>query len=172
WSGQRDGEDRSEGRYNPYASRDLGRSGSSSVWDGRQGYDAYGRPTSGVGSENQGTVYSGGELGSKRTYGATPGSGLLLDSPYPQIDSQAPKYERRTGAEEEKRPGSYTPYKSPYQTRREQQQQKSWSGVDSTTKKQEYQKPNTFEQWKSRNKTYDPTADDAYIDEMMKSNRR
>jgi hypothetical protein len=175
WSGQRNDDEQSESRYNPYSSRDQGRSGSSSVWDGRndqQGYGTYGRQTTGMGTDNKGSAYSGGELGSKRTYGATPDSGLLLDTPYPQIDSQDPKFYRRSDTEEEKRPGSYTPYKSPYQTRREQQQQKSWSGVDSSTKKQEYQKPSTVEQWKSRNKAYDPTADDAYINEMMKSDRR
>jgi hypothetical protein len=66
--------------------------------------------------------------------------------------------------------GRYTPYKSPYQTQREQQQEQ---GVGYREPKQEYQREDTFQQWKKRNPSqFDPTSDDAFIEEMMPKNRR
>lgn len=76
-------------------------------------------------------------------------------------------------AEREKRQeqrGGYIPYKSPYQTQREQQQER-WGGYSAP--KQEYRRPDIFQEWKKRNPAqFNPTADDAYIEEMMPKTRR
>jgi hypothetical protein len=95
-----------------------------------------------------------------RSFGSSP-DGMLM-SPFGQ--NQAP--------EEEQAPEfrTYQPYKSPYQQQREQRSQSPSFPKPST--QQEYKRPDSYEQWKSRQKQYDPTSDDAYINEMMKQNRR
>ena len=66
--------------------------------------------------------------------------------------------------------GGYSPYKSPYQTQREQQQ-KQWGGYSEP--KQEYQRQDTFQQWKQRNPAqFNPMSDDAFIQEKMPKTRR
>ncbi len=64
----------------------------------------------------------------------------------------------------------YTPYKSPYETQRKQQQQ-PWGGQ--TQQGPEYKKVDTYQEWKKRNPVrYDPTGDDAFINEVMPKSRR
>jgi len=74
-------------------------------------------------------------------------------------------------AQQQQRKGGYTPYRSPYQTQREQRQQPQRGGYSEP--KQEYQRKDTFQQWKDRNPTpFDPTSDDAFVNEMMPKIRR
>ncbi len=64
----------------------------------------------------------------------------------------------------------YIPYKSPYQTQRNQQQQQ-WGGT--TEPRQEYRKQDPFLKWKEQNPhRNDPMRDDAFITEMMPKTRR
>ena len=64
----------------------------------------------------------------------------------------------------------YTPYKSPYETQRRQQQQ-PWGGQ--TQQGSEYKKVDPYQEWKKRNPVrYDPTGDDAFINEVMPKSRR
>lgn len=64
----------------------------------------------------------------------------------------------------------YVPYKSPYETRRQQQQQ-TWGKQNQPS--QEYKPQNPYQNWKDRNADrYDPTADDAFINERMPKSRR
>ena len=63
---------------------------------------------------------------------------------------------------------SYTPYKSPYETQRQQQQQ--WGGQGQ--KQPEYKRVDPYQKWKKRNPShYDPTAGDAYVNELMPKKR-
>ena len=64
----------------------------------------------------------------------------------------------------------YTPYKSPYETQREKQQQ-PWGGQ--TRQGAEYKKVDAYQEWKKKNPVrYDPTGDDAFINEVMPKSRR
>ncbi|MBN2164554.1 MAG: hypothetical protein JXR25_12900 [Pontiellaceae bacterium] len=65
----------------------------------------------------------------------------------------------------------YTPYQSPYQNQRrsstipDAQQQQS--------QQNEYERTSPYQQWKkNNNQSWDPTADDAYVNELMKNRRR
>ncbi len=64
---------------------------------------------------------------------------------------------------------SYTPYKSSFEAQREQRGQQ-WGGYHGV--QPEFQKKNSFQQWKDKSPVYNPTADDAYIQEMMPKLRR
>ena len=76
-----------------------------------------------------------------------------------------------SGTQQQQQRGGYTPYRNPYQTQHEQRRQQ-WGGYTSEPK-QEYQRKDTFQQWKDRNPTpFDPTSDDAFINEMMPKTRR
>jgi hypothetical protein len=87
----------------------------------------------------------------------------------PALRGQEEPEDRTFGSGSAFKQGGYIPYKSPYQTRREQQQQGSGSRIP----QQEYQQPNSFEQWKQKNPTrFDPTRDDAFIDEVMPKSGR
>ena len=66
--------------------------------------------------------------------------------------------------------GGYTPYKSPYQTQREQQQEQ-WGGYSEP--KQEYRRQDPYQQWKKKNPVpFNPMSDDAFIQETMPKTRR
>lgn len=59
----------------------------------------------------------------------------------------------------------YTPYKSPYETNRNRQQQGS-SGLYQSN--QEFQRADPYKAWKKRTMTpYDPTGDDAFVNELL-----
>lgn len=78
-------------------------------------------------------------------------------------------YQLQREQQQEQR-GGYTPYKSPYQLQREQRQEQR-RGY--TPPKQEYQRQDPLQQWKKRNATqFDPTGNDAFIQETMPKNRR
>jgi len=75
-----------------------------------------------------------------------------------------------SGPQRQPRTGGYVPYKSPYQTQREQRQQQ-WGSYSEP--KQEYRRPDTFQQWKEKNPPrFNPTRDDAFVEEMMPKTRR
>jgi hypothetical protein len=184
FGGRQEGSARSENRfgspgYDPYASRRRFGSGYGSEADPRatqQGssFDRtfqdgrYGQPGRDAQTDIHGrpkgtTASSGASLGAQRTFGSSPESGLL-QTPFPRIDSSETDPTRRPGAK-----GTYSPYKSPYQTRREQQTQQGAGGQE---RQQEYKKPDAYQQWKDRSKAWDPTKDDAYLDDLMRQNRR
>ena len=94
-----------------------------------------------------------------------------LQSPYSrEMQSQSGRSEFRSSTQSGS--GIYTPYKSSFQTQYEQRQQQRGGGYGQQPQ-QEFQKQNTFQQWKEKNPIrYDPTADDAFIQEMMPKTRR
>ncbi|MDF7808914.1 hypothetical protein P4E94_15820 [Pontiellaceae bacterium B12219] len=93
-------------------------------------------------------------------YGSDPSQGML-STPFPQLNGSSSS-ERRTA------PSGYQPYQSPYAQERERRQQ----GIIPQTSSQEFSRPDAYDQWKGRNKSWDPTKDDAYINEMMPKNNR
>ncbi len=91
------------------------------------------------------------------SYGSSPSTGMLqLQAPSQNTDPVNPST------------SGFTPYKSPYQTRQEQQRQP----VAPPQQQQEFSTPTPYQQWKNNNQTWDPTADDAYLNELMQRNRR
>ena len=65
----------------------------------------------------------------------------------------------------------YTPYRSPYETRQEQRQQPQ---EPESMQPQEpgFSRQTPYQKWKDDNQGWDPTADDAYLNELMQRNRR
>ena len=174
------GTSRRERSYSPYARSDSSRGmidgrsqqdpsasgqqqgsgyGSSSIYSGRS--DLFGQSR----QDERSTYESGVNLQNSRarTYGSDPSEGLLV-SPYPQLDASSSREERKPGAQ------GYKPYRSPYDQQREQRAQQRGSQVQ--PQKQEYKRSDSYQQFKDRNKTWDPTQDDAYISEMMQQPKR
>ncbi|MDF7801571.1 hypothetical protein P4C99_18985 [Pontiellaceae bacterium B1224] len=156
--------------YNPYAQTDGNRgmtdgrsqqiysangqqqnSGFGSSYSGRTGIFGQSRPTSGYNLQGNGT----------RSYGSDPSEGLL-SSTYPQLDSSSEEEQSSTTQ-------GYQPYKSPYVLQREQRSQQ-WGSQQQST--QEYKRQDSYQQFKDRNKTWNPTQDDAYINEMIQTPTR
>ncbi len=108
------------------------------------------------------------DLSREKTFNS-PLNQTQLENPFPsEVQLNSRRSEFRTGRQTSS--GVYTPYKSSFQTQREQRQQQ-WKTHEET--QPVYQKQNTFQQWKERNPVrYDPTADDAFIQEMMPKVRR
>ncbi len=100
------------------------------------------------------------QLQPRRTYGASPDSGMLLNIP----SSQARASEADRLKEDKKRQG-YIPFKNLQQMESERSQR--W-GDPALPEQKTYTKPNLYQQYKERNKTWEPTADDAYLDEMIR----
>ncbi|VGO21385.1 hypothetical protein [Pontiella sulfatireligans] len=69
-------------------------------------------------------------------------------------------------AQEKQRRAGGAPYKNPYESQRPRHE--TQSGVRQKPV-QEYKRVDPFQQWKDKNKTWDPMKDDAYIDEMMQT---
>jgi len=89
-----------------------------------------------------------------------------LKSPF--LRESTPPAERPIGFGS--RTKSYTPYKSPYETQRQQQQQQQqWGGQGQ--QQQEYKRVDPYQKWKKRKPSYDPTAGDAYVNELMPKKR-
>ncbi len=63
----------------------------------------------------------------------------------------------------------YTPYQSPYQKQMEERRKQT---TPQQSQPQEFSRPTPYKQWKDNNKGWDPTADDSYLDELMRRNRR
>jgi hypothetical protein len=91
-----------------------------------------------------------------------------LQSPFQsRKDSSVGLFSGSDSSSAEKR---YTPYKSPFEVRREERKQQ-WGTV--IKPEETYQKPSTYQSWKDKNKTrLDPTRDDFFIDELMPKTRR
>ncbi|QBG48867.1 hypothetical protein EGM51_16215 [Verrucomicrobia bacterium S94] len=173
WSWDRSGKDGTERRRETY-SRDGERRAERSV------RDYFGRETrvpgdgerasspfqtdSGLFGRSRNTYSSGfGLQGNRRTFGADPEEGLL--SPFPQYRSSdsSQQYGGTTGSGTQSRQG-HQPYQSAYEQEREQRR-KQWEGLNQNLEKQEeqFKRPDTYQRWKERNKSYDPLADDAYL---------
>ena len=109
------------------------------------------------------------DLSRDRTFNSTQAENRL-SSPFSR-ETQSQSGTSAFGSRTQSGSGRYTPYKSSFQTDYEQRQQQQ-SGYGEAVQPQ-YQKQNTFQQWKERNPVrYDPTADDAYIQEMMPKSHR
>lgn len=123
--------------------------------DRTQGYTSYGStPQSGYSrSTSSGRV---GPYGSW-SYGSSP-SGML----------KLPSSTRGTDDSSRSVPSSsYTPYRSPYATQQEDRRQQKTQ----QSQQEDFVRPAPYQQWKDSNKSWDPTADDAYLDELMRRNR-
>lgn len=115
----------------------------------------------------------GTELGGSRSvYGARPENGLL-NTPYPGSSTRDRSTETQRGSAFGENQG-YQPYKSPYETQREQRAQGWNNSLRSGETEAEFERPNNYQQWKDRNRsnTWDPTSDDAYSNELMPKSRR
>jgi hypothetical protein len=146
--------------YDPYASRNRY---DTSTRYGAQATDG----KTGIFGQRQSESDAVGGLGTRRTFGASPETGLL-QTPFPQIETSEDQ-SLRPGSREPQ--GIYSPYKSPYQIRREEQRQQGGALSPGSTR-QEFNKPDPYQQWKNRSNTWDPTKDDAYLDEIMRQDRR
>lgn len=101
---------------------------------------------------------SGWGLDSDVRDGSSPSSGLLT-SPFPS------PYATQDWSSQNQTPG-YTPYRSPYQVQGDEQRR---YGGDLQP---HYSRPNNYQNWKDNNKAWDPTADNSYLDELMRNQRR
>lgn len=88
---------------------------------------------------------------------------ISLQSPFSRQTQSSS--DRSFGSKEQQNTGGYSPYKSSYQKQYDQQgEQRGHYGNPN----QEYQRPDTFQQWKNRSPIrLDPMRDDAFINEMM-----
>ena len=85
-----------------------------------------------------------------------------LETPFP---IRSPSFRDGYESKPQPRPGTYTPYKSPYQAQREQWEQQR-GNYDNPG--QEYRRQDPYQEWKRKNQpAYDPMSDDAYIKEVM-----
>lgn len=151
---------RTQGTVDPRSEQGLFKSGAQ--FGDRSEPSAYTSRTSIFGRQPEQSTTGGLGTQGVRTYGSSPDNGLLA-SPFSRTSREVDP-NRSRGAE------GYTPYKSSYETDREKRQQQ-WGGKVVEPRK-EYQKPSSHQQWKDRNKGWDPTKDDAYLDELMEKNRR
>lgn len=123
----------------------------------------FGRQQTGSSAYTSGAL----DLSRDKIFNSTLNQGRLK-SPFPRDSAQSE--DRSFGSGSRMKSQGYIPYKSPYQTQREQQQQQ-WGGRNQPG--QEYKKQDSFQKWKDKNPTpFDPTRDDAYIDEPMPKSGR
>lgn len=131
----------------------------------QSGADIFGRSQPSTTQPDYNTGF--GLQDNQRTYGVSPDQGLL-NSPYRQIESYDADGLRREqdGSGAGTTPSGYQPYKSQYERQREERQ-KQWGTTPGyqQEKQQEFQRPNQYQQFKDRNKAYDPLADDAYLNQ-------
>jgi hypothetical protein len=108
--------------------------------------------------------YAAGELDLSRdkTFNSTLNQSRLK-SPFPRDSAPSSGQSLGSGPTQMKSQG-YIPYKSPYRTQGNHQQQ--WGSRDQP--EQEYKRQDSFQKWKDKNPPhFDPMRDDAYIDELM-----
>jgi hypothetical protein len=134
--------------------------GSSSVYSSRE--DLYGSQQRDRSTYNSSLNLPGNR--GTRTYGSDPSEGLLT-SPFSPSETSTSREDERSRSTQ-----GYQPYKSPYQQQREEQRQ--WQQGKQQQTAPEFSRPDSYQQWKERNKTWDPTADDAYINESMQKRKR
>lgn len=129
----------------------------------RQGYRATTQGGAIFGRREQDASTGYGGLGFQRkTYGMSPDKGLL-STQFPRSAARAREQSSRDALEKQ----NTVPYKSPFQRQREQQQQQGGQ-----KRQQEFIKQDPYQQWKDRQKVWDPTKDDAYLDELMQHQQR
>lgn len=126
----------------------------------RSGYPSlFGRKQEGTSGSGFGTL----DLSRERTYNPNQNQGYLKNPLLP-----SPSANKSMGTETERK--GYVPYKSPYETRRQQQQQQQWNGQNQ--QEQEYKRVNPYQEWKKRTPVYNPTDNDAFINEYMPKSKR
>ncbi len=97
--------------------------------------------------------------GTRTTFGDTPRSGFF-QTPFPTPNRRA-----TTDPQETPKPRTTTPFYSPYDTQRRQ-------GNGTGAARNEFIKPDPYQQWKQRTQTWDPTSDDAYVNELVRPKPR
>ena len=112
---------------------------------------------------SSGSGFGSLDLSRERTYDPNQNKGYLQNPLLP-----SPSANRSNGTETKRQ--DYVPYKSPYETRRQQQQQRQWGGQNQ--QEQEYKRVNPYQEWKKRTPVYDPTDNDAFINEHMPKSKR
>lgn len=86
-----------------------------------------------------------------------------LQSPFLRVPTPS-----ASGSGSESKGQGYIPYKT-YETRRQQQQQQQqWGGQ----KQQEFKRVDPYQKWKKSTPVYDPTGNDAFINEHMPKSKR
>jgi len=116
---------------------------------GRQQLDHRGRRESGWGRN------SADRYGSSTTPGVLPSP---YSSPYGMQGSSA----RDQAA-------GYTPYRNPYQSQGEDQRRRSGGSLQ--PQQPQYTRPDHSQTWKESYKSWDPTSDNPYLDELMPNQR-
>ena len=102
----------------------------------------------------------GSILPQRRTF-QTPENPGSFPSPFPGLMTR----DRTDEPEARDRSRGVTPYKSPYQTRRDPRAQPLSPQPGSASR---FQRVDPYKEWKSRNSSRnDPTRDDAYVDELL-----
>lgn len=98
-----------------------------------------------------------------RDMGSSADAGLLK-SPFTSRSSRPDEQSSERGAGLD----GYVPYRSPFQAETDRQPR-----VQPGTQepKEQFQRVQPYQQWKDRSKTWDPTKDDAYLDELMQRGR-
>lgn len=104
---------------------------------------------------------TGWELDSGRRYDALPSTG------WPQSTLPTPT-DRQGWSSQDQTPG-YTPYRNPYQTEDDGQRR---YGDNFQPQQTEYSRPNNYQKWKDRNESWNPSSGNAYLDELMRDDRR
>ncbi|MEI6891420.1 MAG: hypothetical protein V5783_04525 [Pontiella sp.] len=89
----------------------------------------------------------------------------MLASPFSRFNASG----RSSLSTEQEREQGYKPYVSPYAQQRADRLLPESSRASQA--QEEFQRPNAYEQWKQRDDTWDPTSDDAYLNEIMQNNR-
>jgi len=108
---------------------------------------------------------AGSDLSREKTFFTPALNQERPQSPFPH-ETKSPA-DQSFGSGLQPRTSGHMPYKSPYQAQREQRQR----GYNDP--EQEYQRLNTFQQWKKKNQLRrDPMSDDAFIEETMPKIRR
>jgi hypothetical protein len=166
---------RRDSRYDPYTSQDSRRGmmdgrteqSSTSIF-GRRSDSTYSgssfssRTDTFSPSQERSTYYNSSlnlQGNQAKIYGSDPSEGLLT-TPFGSTPSSSA---------DRQSPSNYQPYKSPYAQDRERRQQQ---GTVPATSSQDFSRPGTYEQWKDKNKGWDPTQDDAFINGMMPNSKR
>jgi|GEM_PF-3355256 len=157
--------------YNPYAQEDRSgqymdpRSRSSFMEDSSRQSGRYVAGETDIFGRPKREVKPSGAFGvnnPSRSYGASPDAGLLT-TPSADTRSSEDRADRR-------KESGFQPYKNPFTTETDEQRLRGGATVP-RNKQDTYRRPDAFQQWKERNKSFDPTKDDAYIDELMRQNR-
>ena len=154
-------------RYNPYASRDRDQRYTNPRYMNQEESSTYGtRETDIFGrTRNESKPPEGFSVRNpSQNYGASPESGLLTTPFQRGFNSESESSSRDNRG--------YQPYKSPYSMEQENRRQQP-AGIDPSRESQEnYRRSDPYEQWKERSKSYDPTKNDAYLNEMMRKDSR